>query len=117
MPSSEELAEAAELLRLAIAEPAEAEARARRIAAVSSSTWTLSVARHALGLVARDQGRMEEALRELRAARRLARRSGDADRLADVRATLGGALALDGHTRAGLRELDLAVAGAVGAQV
>src|SRR3954470_20979285 len=102
MPSAEELAEAAELLRLAIAEPAEAEARARALAAGSSSTWTLSVARHARGLVLRDQGRIEEAVRELRAARDLARRSGDADRLADVRATLGGALALDGRTRAAL---------------
>src|SRR4051812_26221002 len=117
MPTTEELAEADELLRLAIAEPAEAEARARLVATAASSPWILSVAHHARGLVLRDQGRIAEAFHELRAARDLARRSGDPDRLADVRATLGGALALDGHTRTGLAELDLAVAGAVGAQV
>ena len=61
----------------------------------------------------RDQGRTADAVQELRSARELARRSRDADRLADVRATLGSALALDGQTRTGLRELDRAVAGAV----
>ena len=101
------------LLRLAIAEPADALARAQAMATVSSDPWILSVARHAQGVVLRDQGRTGEAVRELRSARDLARRSGDADRLADVRATLGSALALDGQTRSGLQELDRAVAGAV----
>ena len=53
----------------------------------------------------------------LRSARELARRSRDADRLADVRATLGSALALDGQTRTGLRESHRAVAGAVDRQI
>ena len=43
-------------------------------------------------------------------ARRLAERTGDPDRLADVRATLGIALAVRGRSAAGLRELDRAVA-------
>ena len=66
----------------------------------------MSVAGHALGIVLRDQGRTDDAVRELRQARRLAQHSGDPDRVADVRATLGNALAFGGRTRSGLRELD-----------
>ena len=117
MPSSQEVADASELLRLAIAEPAQARVRARKLSSASVDPWMLSVARHAQGIVLRDQGRTDEAVRELRSARELAGRSGDPDRLADVRATLGSALALDGRTRSGLRELDRSVAEAVGRQV
>jgi tetratricopeptide (TPR) repeat protein len=117
MPSSQDRAEAEELLRLAIAEPTTAAVRARELAAATTDPWMLSVAGHARGVVLRDQGRTEEAVRELRTARHLARRSGDPDRLADVRATLGNSLAFGGHTRSGLRELDLSVAEAVGARV
>ena len=117
MPNSLEVASAEDLLRLALAEPAEAVARAGELAAASSDPWTLSVVGHARGIVLRDQGRTSEAVGELRSARELARRSGDPDRLADVRATLGSALALDGQTRSGLRELDRAVDSAVDRQV
>ena len=104
--------DAAELLRMAIAEPRVAEARADDLLATAADAWTLSVARHVRGLSLREQGRMPEALRELSGAARLARRSGDPDRLADVHATWGAALVMDGHTRAGLSRLDLAVEGA-----
>jgi tetratricopeptide (TPR) repeat protein len=117
MPNSLEVAAAEDLLRLAIAEPTHATALAREVTSVSLDPWMLSVARHAEGIVLRDQGRTVEAVRELRSARELARRSGDLDRLADVRATLGSALALDGRTRAGVHELDRAVIEAVGPQV
>src|SRR4051812_33154944 len=98
MPNSQEVAEAEELLRLAMAQPAVAAARATRLVATSVEPWMLSVARHARGVVLRDQGRTAEAVRELRLARQLAHRSGDPDRLADVRATLGNSLASDGRT-------------------
>src|SRR6187549_793449 len=117
MPSSLDVAAAEDLLRLALAEPAEAAARARQMAAVSADPWMLSVTGHVQGIVLRDQGRTSEAIRELRLARALARRSGDPNRLADVRATLGSALALDGQTRSGLEELDRAVDSAVDRRV
>ena len=117
MPTREEAAEAEELLRLAIADPAHAATRARILATGSVDPWMSSVARHALGIVLRDQGRTEEAVRELRLARQQARQSGDPDRLADVRATLGNSLAFDGRTRSGLRELNRSVADAVGPRV
>jgi tetratricopeptide (TPR) repeat protein len=117
MPSTLEAAAADDLLRLAAADPAEAVARARELAAVYADPWTLSVVGQARGIVLRDEGRSAEAIRELRSARELARRTGDPDRLADVRATLGSALVLGGETRSGLRELDQAVRGAVGRRV
>jgi len=104
--------DAAELLRLAVAEPRAAEARADDLLATTTDAWTLSVARHVRGLSLREQGRMPEAVRELSHAVRLARRSGDPDRLADVHATLGAAMVMDGRTRAGMSRLDLAVEGA-----
>ena len=53
---------------------------------------------------------MYVALQELRAAVRLAGRSGDADRVADARATLGLTLVTRGRTREGLAQLGRAVA-------
>ncbi|HEX5087668.1 MAG TPA: CHAT domain-containing protein [Nocardioides sp.] len=117
MPNSLEIAAADDLLRVALADPAEAVARAQELATVHADPWTLSVVGQARGIVLRDEGHTAAAVRELRSARALARRSGDPDRLADVRATLGTALALDGQTRSGLNELDQAVLGAVGRQV
>ena len=57
----------------------------------------------------RDQEDIDVALHHLRSARRLAERTGDGDRLADVRGTLGATLAVRGRTAAALRELDAAV--------
>ncbi|HRI97280.1 MAG TPA: hypothetical protein PLZ93_16810, partial [Nocardioides sp.] len=117
MPSRLESAAAEDLLRLALAEPAVAAARANEVAATHDDAWTRSVVAHARGIILRDEGRTSEAVRELRSARGLARSSGDPNRLADVRATLGSALALNGQTRPGLHELDRAVDGAVDRQV
>ena len=113
MPDDRDVAAAEDLLRLALAQPAEAAKLAGQLVSTSADPWMLSVARHTIGIVLRDDGRPGDAVRELRAARALAVRSGDPDRLADVRATLGIALALDGRTRVGLLELDRAVAEAV----
>jgi tetratricopeptide (TPR) repeat protein len=101
-----------ELLRQALADPRAAEARADALLSTRTDPWTLSVAHHVRGLVLRERGRMAEAIGELRTAVRQARRSSDPDRLADVRATLGAALVMDGHPRAGLDQLTRAVAGA-----
>lgn len=101
--------DAEELLRLAIAEPHLALARADNLLSLTDDPWTQSVARHVRGLALRELGRLPEAVHELRTASQLARRSHDVDRLADVRATLGAALAMMGHTRAGLTQLDRAV--------
>ena len=101
---------AMEMLALAIADPRRAEAWAARMLSEDADPWTLSVARHARGIVLRDRGLLEPALVELRLAVRLARRSGDVDRESDVRATLGSVLALVGRTAAGLEQLDRAVA-------
>jgi tetratricopeptide (TPR) repeat protein len=108
---------AAELLRLALADPSAAQTGADLLLRSTSDAWTLSVAHHARGLVLRERGRMAEAIDELRRAARFARRSADPDRLADVRATLGAALAMDGRSRAALTQLSLAVEGAKDPQV
>jgi len=109
--------DSAELLRLAVAEPRSAQRRADHLISISADPWALSVARHVRGLVLREQGRIGAAVRELRWAERLAQESRDRDRLADVRATLGAALAMDGRTREGMAVLDLAVEGARDARV
>ena len=57
----------------------------------------------------RDFGDVEAGVRELRAALRMARRTGQAEREADVLATLGAALVLAGRITAGLSALDQAV--------
>jgi len=101
--------DSAELLRLAVAEPRTALRRADDLLSTSADAWTLSVARHVRGLVLREQGSIGAAVRELRRAERLAVGSEDRDRLADVRATLGAALAMDGRTRAGMALLNRAV--------
>jgi tetratricopeptide (TPR) repeat protein len=68
-----------------------------------------SVAHQAAGIVLRDFGDVEAGVRELRAALRMARRTGQAEREADVLATLGAALVLAGRITAGLSALDQAV--------
>jgi tetratricopeptide (TPR) repeat protein len=80
-------------------------------AAITSGVdpFALSFAHQALGIVLRDSGDIDLALEHLRTARRLAERTGNPDRLADVRATLGGTLAYRGLSEAALRELGEAV--------
>jgi tetratricopeptide (TPR) repeat protein len=109
MPVAQEEPPFTELLGLAIAEPRRAEAWADRIIAHESDPIALSVGHQARAIVLRDRGRLDLALPELRLAVRLAARSGDLDREADVRATLGVALAMAGRTEAGLDQLRRAV--------
>ena len=63
-----------------------------------------SIGHQIVGIVLRDLGETEAALRELRTAVRLARRSGDADRWGDVLATLGLSLSSAGWIPAGTAE-------------
>lgn len=99
-----------ELLPLALSRPREALARARALLAQSPPPLTASIAHQARGVVLRDFGDTTAALRELRTAVRLARRSGEPSREPDVLATLGVALVHAGRTRPGLAALDRAVA-------
>ncbi len=101
-----------DLLTLAIAEPEAAMQQAEHILASDADPSALSVARQALGIVLRHRGLMDDALRELRAAVRLAHRSRDVDREADARATLGVTLAMAGRTRSGLDQLNSSIAAA-----
>jgi CHAT domain-containing protein/tetratricopeptide (TPR) repeat protein len=108
------------LLPMALARPKEALARARAVLAGQPDHYESSVAHQAAGIVLREFGDAEAGVRELRAALRMARRTGQADREADVLATLGAALVFAGRTAAGLSALDLAVqrsAGLVAARV
>ena len=61
----------------------------------------LSIARQVIGIVLRDRGEMAPALAELRHALRLARAAGVVERVADVNATLGATLVMDGRTARG----------------
>ncbi|HET6562880.1 MAG TPA: CHAT domain-containing protein [Marmoricola sp.] len=97
-----------ELLPLALSRPQEALARAGDLLAASSDPGLLSFARQAIGIVLRDRGDLADAVAELRTALRLARAARRPDRAADVRATLGAALVMDGLTSRGLAELDAA---------
>lgn len=105
-----------DLLALVPVDPDRAATVARRLVAGETDPVALSYAHQALGIVMRDRGDIELALDHLRTAKRLAERTSDGtangadpDRSADVRATLGVALALRGRTPAALRELDEAV--------
>ncbi len=109
MPSTEGRSSLDDLLRLAIAEPDRAEHEAGEILASGTGPWEESVARQARGIVLRDRGRLDEGLAELRRALRVARRSGDRDREADVRATFGVALVMSGRSGTGLDQLGRAV--------
>lgn len=97
MPADARSGLAAELLLLAITDPTRAEGRARSLLHRDLDPWLESVARHTLGLALRERGDLARALPELRAGVRLASRAGDPDREADVRATLGAALAKIGR--------------------
>lgn len=98
-----------DLLALALSRPNDALARARAVLADGAGAAEASVAHQAIGIVLREFGDIDAAVRELRTAHRLARRSGCADREADVLATLGVALVFAGHTRSGRAALNGAV--------
>jgi tetratricopeptide (TPR) repeat protein len=108
------------LLPLAFSRPTEALERARAVLAGRPDHYESSVAHQAVGIVLREFGDVEAGVCELREALRLARRSGRADREADVLATLGVALVYAGRTAAGLIALDRAFqrsSGVLAAQV
>ena len=102
--------EVEDLLPLALSRPREALARARAVLAARPGPYQASVAHQAAGIVLREFGDVEAGVRELRVALRLARRTGSADREADVLAALGVALVYAGRTAAGLAAFDRAVA-------
>ena len=93
------------LLDLAIAEPDRADQQAQQLLASETDPWVLSIARQARGTVLRDRGAVDVALGELRTSVKLAEKSGDDNRTADARASLGLLLTIAGRTRAGLAQL------------
>ena len=98
-----------DLLSLALSRPNEALDLAREVLAGDPVPLEASVARQAIGIVLREVGDADAAVRELREARRLASRSGSADREADVLATLGLALIFAGRTGPGRASLEAAL--------
>lgn len=109
--------EAEELLRTLFADPDAALARAEAALVGDEDPALSSIGHQIVGIVLRDRGDTDEALTRLRTALRLARRSGDDQRSADVRATLGGTLATAGRTREGLQHLDRAALGLAGVRL
>ena len=94
------------LLALALSRPTDALAEAKAVLAGSPSALDAAVAHQAAGIVHRDFGDIREAVTELRAAHRHARKAADADREADIVASLGVALVMAGHTARGLAALE-----------
>jgi tetratricopeptide (TPR) repeat protein len=105
-----------DLLPLALSRPQEALSRARAVLAARPEAHEASVAHQAASIVLRDLGDTEAAVGQARAALRLARRTGSAEREADVLSTLGLALAYAGRTAAGLAAFDQAVQRSAGVQ-
>jgi tetratricopeptide (TPR) repeat protein len=106
--STPDTAEASHLLVLTHSRPAEALAQARALLSRRPPIGTAeaSMAHQAAGIALRDLGHPEEGLAELRRALRSARASGQVQRQADVRASLGLTMALAGSTARGLAHLD-----------
>ncbi|HEV8276692.1 MAG TPA: CHAT domain-containing tetratricopeptide repeat protein [Streptosporangiaceae bacterium] len=98
-----------DLLPLALSRPHEALARARVVLKGRPGPYEASVAHQAAGIVLRDFGDVNAGVRELRDALRLARRTGTAEREADVLGSLGGAYVYAGRTADGLAALNRAV--------
>jgi len=103
------------LLPLALSRPRDAIARGRGLLAGRPPPYEASVARQAVGIGLREVGEPASAIRELRAALRLARASGRRDREVDVLASLGATLTRAGRSRQGLAALDIGVRDSRGA--
>jgi tetratricopeptide (TPR) repeat protein len=103
-----------DLLLLSTSRPREALARARAVLSGRPDAYDASVAHQVAGIVMREFGDVDAGVREARAALRLARQVGSAEREADVSATLGIALVYAGRTAAGLAEFNRALARASG---
>ena len=97
------------LLALALARPGDALAAARHLLADAPPAREASIAHQAAGIVLREFGDIDQSIAELRSAIRFARLACDAEREADVRASLGIALAMAGQPRRGLAMLDSVV--------
>jgi tetratricopeptide (TPR) repeat protein len=102
-------ADSERLLAMALARPHEALAQAKAWLALRPSALRAAVAHQAIGVVQRDFGNLDEAIRHLRTALRVARRADDPVRAADIQASLGVALVMAGRTRQGLRALDTVI--------
>lgn len=98
-----------DLIALATSRPWAALTRARGVLAGRPGPHDASVAHQAAGIVLRDYGDVEAGVRELRQALRHARRTGSAEREAEVLAGLGVALVFAGRTAAGLTVFEAAV--------
>lgn len=101
--------DADDLLPLAMSRPRDALVRARGILARHPGPHEASVAHQAAGIVLREIGDVDAGVRELRLALRLARRTGSAEREADVLGSLGVAFVYAGRTAAGLAAFDRAI--------
>ena len=97
-----------DLLPLALSRPKDALRTARAVLAADAPPLDASIARQAIGIVLREFGDIDAAIRQLRIAHRLARRAHSADRAADVLATLGVALVFAGQTTSGRNALNTA---------
>jgi tetratricopeptide (TPR) repeat protein len=109
-----------DLVALATSRPWAALTRARAVLAGRPGPHDASLAHQAAGIVLRDFGDVEAGVRELRQALRQARRTGSAEREADVLAGLAVALFYVGRTAAGLAAFEAALrrsAGVLAAQV
>ena len=103
-----------ELQALALSRPSEALAAAREVLAQNPSASQAAVAHQAAGVVLRHFGDIDEAIEELKAAHRFARKAGDLARESDVLASLGVARLLAGQTQRGLSILDKVLHGSRG---
>ncbi len=97
------------MVALATSRPWAALTRARAVLAGRPGPHDASVAHQAAGIVLRDYGDVDAGVRELRQALRQARRTGSAEREAEVLAGLGVALVFAGRTAAGLAAFEDAV--------
>lgn len=91
-----------ELLARALSKPSEALSAAHETLARRPPAAEAAVAHQVIGVVLRHFGDIDEAIAELRKARRLAGKAGDTAREADILASLSVALLLAGQTRRGL---------------
>ncbi|WP_132296532.1 CHAT domain-containing protein [Kribbella sp. VKM Ac-2568] len=104
-----------DLLPLALSRPHDAIAGAKALLESGPAPLAASIAHQASGISLRQLGDVDAAIREMRIALRLATKSGQRRREADVLATLGATLGRAGHGKQGLACLDRAVAGSRGA--
>ena len=103
------------LLRLAMSRPREAVERGQQVLSSRPNDVDASYVLQSLSVAHRELSDGPTALRFARRALRAAQRSGRADRIADVRATLGATLAVVGRNRDALQALDAAIPDASGA--